>query len=74
VHTDFGIPVIGVTKSAFKTATHAIPVLRGGSARPLFVTSAGMPRAHAADLVQAMAGPFRRPDVLRRLDALARRG
>jgi deoxyribonuclease V len=74
VHAEFGVPVIGVAKSAFKTATHAIPVLRGGSARPLFVTSAGLPRAHAADLVRAMAGPFRLPDVLRRVDALARRG
>lgn len=45
VHAEFGVPVIGVAKSAFKTATHAIPVLRGGSARPLFVTSAGLPRA-----------------------------
>jgi deoxyinosine 3'endonuclease (endonuclease V) len=35
-HAEFGIPVIGVAKSAFATATHAIPVLRGTSTRPVF--------------------------------------
>jgi deoxyribonuclease V len=73
-HAEFGIPVIGVAKSAFRTATHAIPVLRGTSARPLFVTAAGMPRAGAADLVRHMAGQFRLPDALRRADRLARTG
>jgi deoxyribonuclease V len=43
-HAEFGIPVIGVAKSRFRTATHALPVVRGTSARPLFVTSAGMPQ------------------------------
>ena len=73
-HAEFGIPVIGVAKSAFRTATHAIPVLRGTSARPLFVTAAGMPRTDAADLVRHMAGRFRLPDALRRADVLARTG
>jgi deoxyribonuclease V len=27
-HAEFGTPVIGVAKSAFRTATHAMPVLR----------------------------------------------
>jgi deoxyribonuclease V len=71
---EFAVPVIGVAKSAFATATHAIPVLRGTSARPLFVTAAGMPRAQAADLVRLMAGRFRLPDALRRVDQLARTG
>ena len=73
-HAEFGIPVIGVAKSAFRTATHTIPVLRGTSARPLFVTAAGMPRTDAADLVRHMAGRFRLPDALRRVDVLARTG
>jgi deoxyribonuclease V len=73
-HTEFGIPVIGVAKSAFATATHAVAVLRGISARPLFVTAAGMPCADAAELVRRMAGRFRVPDALRRADALARTG
>ena len=73
-HAEFGIPVIGVAKSRFGTATHAVPVVRGSSARPLFVTAAGMSRADAADLVRRMAGRYRLPDALRRADTLARAG
>ena len=71
-HAEFGIPVIGVAKSRFRTATHAIPVNRGASVRPLFVTAAGMPAADAAGLVRRMAGRYRLPDALRRADTLAR--
>jgi deoxyribonuclease V len=73
-HAEFAVPVIGVAKTAFRTATHAIPVLRGTSARPLYVTAAGLPPADAADLVRRMAGPHRMPTALRRADALARHG
>ena len=73
-YAEFGIPVIGVAKSRYRTATHAVPVLRGSSARPLFVTAAGMPAADAADLVRRMTGRYRLPDALRRADTLARAG
>jgi deoxyribonuclease V len=72
-HAEFDIPVIGVAKSRFRTATHAVPVTRGTSVRPLFVTAAGMPAADAADLVRRMAGRYRLPDALRRADTLASR-
>lgn len=71
-HEAFGMPVVGVAKTRFATATHAVPVLRGDSKRPLFVTAAGVPVADAADMVGSMAGRFRLPDALRRVDALAR--
>ncbi len=73
-HAAFSVPVIGVAKTRFRTASHAAEVLRGSSARPLFVTAAGIPLAQAADLVRRMAGPFRLPDALRRVDVLARTG
>jgi deoxyribonuclease V len=73
-HAEFGVPVIGVAKTAFRTATHAIPVLRGASARPLYVTAAGLPHADAAELIHNMAGRHRMPDALRRVDTLARDG
>ncbi len=73
-HGAFGVPVIGVAKTAFPTATHALQVLRGKSTRPLFITAAGVPVDEAADLVRNMAGRFRIPDVMRRADALARTG
>lgn len=67
------MPVIGVAKTAFRTATHAVPVVRGDTfARPLYVTAAGMPRHQAADLIRHMAGRYRLPDALRRADAVAR--
>jgi deoxyribonuclease V len=71
-HGEFTVPVIGVAKTAFATATHAIPVHRGQATRPLYVTAAGIPLLEAADLVRAMAGPHRLPDALRLVDRLTR--
>jgi deoxyribonuclease V len=72
-HAEFGVPVIGVAKTLFRTATHAVSVVRGESAaRPLYVTAAGMSCHEAADRVRHMAGRYRLPDALRRADALAR--
>jgi deoxyribonuclease V len=73
-HEVLAVPVIGVAKTVFRTATHAVPVLRGTSARPVLVTAVGLPRADAAELVRSMAGRFRIPDALRRADQLARTG
>jgi len=71
-HTEFAVPVIGVAKTAFRSASHAIRVHRGNAQRPLYVTAAGIPAEQAADLVRRMAGPYRLPDALRRVDALSR--
>ena len=72
VHAEFGVPVIGVAKTAFRGASHAAGVLRGGSSRPLYVTAAGMTVAEAGTLVREMAGRFRLPDALKLVDRLAR--
>jgi deoxyribonuclease V len=72
VHARFGVPVIGVAKTPFRTATHAAQVRRGRSFQPLYVTAAGMTIAEAADLVGDMAGQFRVPDALKLADRLAR--
>jgi deoxyribonuclease V len=72
VHEALGIPVVGVAKTAFRTATHAVRVLRGTSTRPLFVTAAGMSTVDAARLVRTLAGPHRIPAALKQVDALAR--
>lgn len=66
-------PVVGVAKSSFHGST-GIPVLRGKSARPLYVTAAGMEAEKAAELVKNMAGEFRVPLLLKRVDQLARGG
>ncbi|WP_240643968.1 endonuclease V [Antribacter gilvus] len=73
VHTAGLAPVvIGVAKTAFYAATHAVPVTRGRSVRPLWVTAAGLSVVEAAELVRNMAGDARLPDALRRVDRLAR--
>lgn len=71
-HKVFGIPIIGVAKTRFATATHAIPVVRGKSAKPLYVTAAGLPLDDASAMVRSMSGGYRLPDALRRVDSLAR--
>jgi deoxyribonuclease V len=72
LYAESGVPVVGVAKTAFRTATHAVEVRRGAADRPLYVTAAGVPVQAAATLVADMAGPFRLPDALRRVDALSR--
>ena len=63
--------VIGVAKAVFAGGS-AVPVLRGDSSRPLFVTAAGMNAHRAAELVRGMHGPHRLPTLLKRADQLAR--
>jgi deoxyribonuclease V len=67
-------PVVGVAKTAFHTATHAAVVRRGTATRPLYVTAAGISTDRAAALVTHMAGAYRLPDPMRRVDALTRAG
>jgi deoxyribonuclease V len=69
---DITIPIIGVAKTAFRSATHAVEVRRGTATRPLYITASGLSREEAAVLVGEMSGPHRLPDALRRVDALAR--
>jgi deoxyribonuclease V len=47
-------------------------VLRGGSARPLYVTAAGLSADEAARRVRDMHGPYRIPTLLKRVDQLCR--
>jgi deoxyribonuclease V len=63
-------PVVGVAKSAFPE-TPAIPILRGRSRRPLWVTSVGVECHDAASDIQQMHGPYRVPTLLRQVDACA---
>jgi deoxyribonuclease V len=56
-HAEFGITVIGVAKSRFRTATHAVPIPRGSSVRPLFINAAGMPQRRRGGLGPAHGRP-----------------
>jgi deoxyribonuclease V len=67
-----GVVVVGVAKTAFRGATHAVSVLRGASRKPLFVTAAGMSVVDAAERIRAMDGAHRIPTMIRRADRLCR--
>jgi deoxyribonuclease V len=66
------LPVIGVAKTAFHSSGLAVPVLRGRSQRPLFVTAVGLEASVAAAHVRRMHGPSRIPTLLGRVDRLCR--
>jgi deoxyribonuclease V len=65
-------PVIGVAKSVFRGSSWAVPVLRGRSQQPLYVTAAGVETSKAAEKVRAMHGRNRIPTLLALVDRLTR--
>jgi deoxyribonuclease V len=76
------VAVVGVAKNAWgpsggegsDDARRAIPVRRGRSDRPLYVTAAGMDVLLAASLVAGMHGEHRMPTLLKAVDRLVRQG
>lgn len=68
-----GTPVIGIAKTPFRGATQAVAVKRGAAKRPLYVTAVGgLTDEEAANIVTEMAGPYRLPTAVTRVDKLAR--
>jgi deoxyribonuclease V len=65
-------PVIGAAKTAYGESAFARAVLRGSSARPLYVTAAGIDPDDAARLVKSLHGPHRIPSLIEHVDHLAR--
>ncbi|HEY6970394.1 MAG TPA: endonuclease V [Candidatus Angelobacter sp.] len=73
LHSALGekVPIVGVAKNPWRGGTSSqyperriIPVIRGSSTRPLYVTSVMMDVALAARLVESMHGSFRIPTLL----------
>ena len=61
--------VIGVAKSNFATLNNLkLPLLRGDSANPLFITSIGIELQTAGQFVASMSGHYRIPTLLKMLD------
>lgn len=71
-HLDGRAAVVGVAKRAFRGGAFAEQVVRGTSARPLYVTAIGVEPAAAAAEVRSMHGLHRIPTLLGRVDDLAR--
>ena len=66
------VVVIGVAKTKYRGADHAHEVFRGTSARPLYVTAAGISPDAAAKHIRTMHGDHRIPSILARVDRLCR--
>ena len=69
------VPVVGIAKTAFAGAESSmavVPVLRGLSRKPLFVSAAGIERDVAAQCVRRMAGRHRIPEMAKMADRLSR--
>ncbi|WP_019011022.1 endonuclease V [Deinococcus aquatilis] len=66
------VPVIGVAKTAFRGSAHAQAVQRGSASHPLYVTAAGIDVLDAAEHIRQMAGPYRMPTLLGRVDRACR--
>ena len=66
------VPIVGVAKNPYRGSAHAVSILRADSKRPLYVTAIGIDLHTAADCVADMAGAFRIPTMLKRVDTLAR--
>ncbi len=66
------VPVVGVAKSPFRQNLAAVPINRGKSRTPLFITSAGIDPARAAEMVKSMHGQFRIPTLLKLVDLLSK--
>ncbi|HOJ43057.1 MAG TPA: endonuclease V [Syntrophorhabdaceae bacterium] len=64
--------VIGVAKSPLKIADNFVAITRGGSKRPLFVSSIGCPADAAANAIISMHGNHRLPTLLKIADNIAR--
>lgn len=72
-HLQENVVVVGVAKTAFHGSSFALPVVRGNSKKPLFVTARGIEYERAAMLVQRMNGEHRLPTLIKEVDTLARR-
>lgn len=63
------IPVIGVAKSNFYgISNNVIELIRGNSIRPLYISSIGIEKEKAYQMIKSMSGNFRIPKLLKLLD------
>jgi deoxyribonuclease V len=64
--------VIGVAKNPLKIAGRFVPVFRGRSRKPLFVSAIGHPVEKASLQIESMHGVYRIPTLLKLADQYAR--
>lgn len=64
--------IVGVAKNPLKVAEHFLPIYRGRSRKPLFVSAIGCPVEQAAQSILRMHGPYRIPTLVKLADQYAR--
>lgn len=68
-------PVIGVAKTSYyNNENMVLPIYRGVSSKPLFVSAIGINLNEAAQRVKSMFGNNRIPDILKQLDQITKAG
>ena len=65
--------IIGVAKSSFSSIDGRFSICRGGSQKPLFITSIGVDIAIAQAQILSMHGKHRLPSLLKQVDQLCRK-
>lgn len=68
----YSTAVIGVAKNPLQAADTFVPIFRGKSKKPLYISSAGCEVEKAAKLIANMHGPYRIPTLLLLADQYAR--
>lgn len=67
------VPVIGVSKTKYTGETAKIvPVYRGDSQNPLYVSAIGINTEEAVQLIKDMSGPYRIPTLIKLADTICR--
>ncbi len=66
------VKVIGVAKRPFYEIGREYEIFRGSSRRPLYVTSAGISLEEAKRGIETMAGRYRIPRLLKKVDQVSR--
>lgn len=67
------VPVIGVSKTKYTGETAKIvPVYRGDSQNPLYMSAIGINTEKAVQLIKDMAGPYRIPTLIKLADTICR--
>lgn len=70
---DKKIPIIGVAKNSFyNNKSTVVPLFRGLSKKPLYISSVGYNLQDAVDKILTMKGEFRIPTILKTLDTFTK--
>ena len=69
---DRSSPIVGVAKNRFQNTPGEAELLRGSSAKPLFVSAVGVSLENAKQAIFAMHGEHRIPTLLKVVDQLSR--